>query len=147
GVDAFLRLKDENARPLIPNGSTPLGMSMRSFRTWFAGCAGGTCPAGAGWAGAAAAQDPTWGFRRINLLVITDGDETCSGADPCGMAADLYSRYGVRTFVVSVGVEFSAGNKLYCMAANGGTGEPYSPRTRQEMTEALNDVWDRIRQP
>lgn len=136
GVETFLRLKDENARPLIPTGSTPLGNSLRSFRTWFAG-----------WVGAAAAQDPTWGFRRLNLLVITDGDETCGGTDACGVAADLSSRYGMRTFVVSVGVEFTPGNKLSCMASNGNTQEPYSPRTRQELVDALNDVWDRIRQP
>lgn len=147
GAETFLRLKDENVRPLIPNGSTPLGSSLRSFRLWFAGCAGGTCPAGTGWISAAAAQDPTWGFRRINLLVITDGDETCGGTDACGMARDLYVQYGIRTFVVSVGVEFTTGNKLSCMAANGATGEPYAPRTRQEMIDALNDVWDRIRQP
>jgi hypothetical protein len=146
GAETFLRLKDENARPLIPNGSTPLGNSLRSFRTWYAGCAGGNCPIGTGWVGAAAAQDPTWGFRRLNLLVVTDGDETCAGTDACGMASDL-TRYGIRTFVIGVGMEPQPGNKLSCMAHYGGTEEPYLTHTRQELIDALNDVWDRSRQP
>jgi hypothetical protein len=35
GTDTFLRLRNESLRPLFPNGSTPLGYSLASIRTWF----------------------------------------------------------------------------------------------------------------
>ena len=35
----------------------------------------------------AAANDPDWGCRRKFLLILTDGDDTCAGADACSGTA------------------------------------------------------------
>jgi Tfp pilus tip-associated adhesin PilY1 len=146
GSDAFLRLKNEAARPLIASGSTPLGNSVRAFRTWYAGCGQGTCPRGGGWSGIAASQDPDWSCRRKFLLVITDGDETCSGADACSGTASLFAQEGIKTYVAAFGVENTAGNRLNCMAANGGSKAPIYPQNKQELVTALTSIFGQIRE-
>ncbi len=146
GSESFLRLKNEQLRPLLATGSTPLGNSLRSFRTWYAGCASGFCPLGAGWAGQAAAQDPYFYCRRKNLVVITDGEETCN-ADPCAVATALYTMDGLRTYAVGYGVDQgSFTQKIDCIAWNGGT-EPFFPRNRTELLQALEDVFVAAGQP
>jgi len=64
GSDAFLRLKNESQRPFLPNGSTPLGYSLKSIREWFRGCENGVCPSSTGWDDIAAANDPNWSAGR-----------------------------------------------------------------------------------
>lgn len=142
----FLRLKDEAARPFVATGSTPLGNSVRAFRTWWAGCAQGTCPKGSGWKDVAAANDPDWGCRRKFLLILTDGDDTCGGADACASTASLFAQEGVKTYVVAFGVENQPGNKLTCMAANGGSGKPIYPQSKDELVKALTDIFGQIRE-
>ena len=129
GIDSFLRLKNENARPLIASGSSPLGAALASFRTWYAG-----------WQPTAAGKDPEWPDRHPSVVLLTDGDDTCGG-DPCGQASDLYQMYGVRTFVVAFGAQPVAGGALECAAANGGTIAPYYPQTQQELTDDLAAVY------
>ncbi len=142
----FLRLKNEAARPLIATGSTPLGNSVRAFRTWWAGCAQGTCPKGTGWKSVASVQDPDWSCRRKFLLILTDGDDTCTGADPCSSTASLFAQEGIKTYVVAFGVQNTSGNKLNCMAANGGSGEPIYPQDKDELVNALTDIFGQIRE-
>lgn len=146
GSEDFLRLKNEAARPLVASGSTPLGNSVRAFRTWYAGCGQGTCPRGGGWSGIAAEEDPDWSCRRKFLLVITDGDETCSGADACSGTASLFAQEGIKTYVVAFGVENTSGNRLNCMAANGGSKEPIYPQNKQELVNALTSIFGQIRE-
>jgi Tfp pilus tip-associated adhesin PilY1 len=146
GAETFLRLENENARPLFAEGSTPLGNSIREFRTWYAGCSQGSCPQGGGWSDIAASEDPDWGCRRKFLLVITDGDETCSGADACSGTAALFSQEGIKTYVVAFGVENTAGNRLTCMAANGGSGSPIFPQNKDELVQALASIFGQIRE-
>jgi Tfp pilus tip-associated adhesin PilY1 len=146
GSESFLRLKDERARPLIATGSTPLGHSVRAFRKWYAGCEQGTCPKSQGWSSIAAAQDPDWGCRRKYLLVITDGDDTCTGADPCSATASLRAQEGIVTYVVAFGVENTSGNKLNCMAANGGSGNPIYPQNKDQLVKALTDIFGQIKE-
>lgn len=144
--EGFLRLKNELARPFLASGATPLGNSVRAFRSWYAGCPQGTCPGGSGWKGIAAAQDPDWACRRKFLLVITDGDDTCGGADACSGTASLFAQEGIKTYVVAFGVENSSGNRLTCMAANGGSGEPIYPQNKNDLVKALTDIFGQIRE-
>lgn len=144
--ESFLRLEDSALRPLIASGSTPLGNSVAAFRTWYAGCPHGNCPNGSGWKHIAAAQDPDWGCRRKFLLVITDGDDTCGGSDPCSFTAGLRAQEGILTYVVAFGVENTTGNRLNCMAANGGTGDPIYPQNKQELVDALTEIFSQIRE-
>ena len=142
----FLRLKNEAARPLVATGSTPLGNSVRAFRTWWAGCPQGTCPKGTGWKTVATAQDPDWNCRRKFLLILTDGDDTCGGADACSATASLFAQEGIKTYVVAFGLQNQPGNRLTCMAANGGSGKPIYPQNKDELVKALTDIFGQIRE-
>jgi hypothetical protein len=137
-ADTFLKLKNELARPLISSGSTPLGASLTSFRTWYTGCSGTCAPSG--WQATASLSDPDWADRHVSLVVLTDGDETCGG-DPCAQAAALYSTYGVRTFIVAFGAQPVAGSAIECAAAAGGTGAPYYPQTEGDLITALSQIY------
>ncbi len=116
-------------RPLIANGSTPLGNSMSDFYDWLRSPTTGT---NAGWRVRAAALDPQWGCRRKYLIVVTDGDDTCSNLDSvCQVAENLRLNESFRTFVVAYGVPANTGNALKCIAERGGqddcTGCPNPP--------------------
>ncbi|MEZ5313280.1 MAG: hypothetical protein R2862_06285 [Thermoanaerobaculia bacterium] len=117
GTEGFLRRSNANYYPLIPSGSTPLGASLRSFQDWYRGCPNTTASCNnTGWDDYAASEDPKWGCRQKFILVLTDGDETCSG-DPCGYAGVLHDNDGVSTYVIAFGVPAGGGNFLNCMAS------------------------------
>lgn len=131
--ETFLRLKDEGARPLFANGSTPIGASLQSFRTWWSS-----------WEATASGSDPDWACRRHAVVVITDGEETCSG-DPCTVADDLLTVDGVETYVVALDVTPGPSSVLSCMAANGGTTSPFLVHTHAELVQALKDVFTAVK--
>jgi hypothetical protein len=142
GTETFLRLKSENQRPLIASGSTPLGASVKQFRTWYSGCSNDTCGTLGGWAAIAGAQDTSFQCRQKFLLILTDGDETCGG-DPCKYTKLLKDQYGVTTFVVAFGVTATAGNTLSCMA------DPdhiFYPQTKDELVADLKTALGKIRE-
>jgi len=146
GAQNYLRLKNEADRPLLAFGSTPLGSSIQSFRTWYAGCPQGTCPNNSGWKDVAAAQDPNWGCRKKYLLVLTDGDESCGGGNSaCNGTASLRAQEGIKTVVIAFGVP-GGGTTLTCMAANGGTGTPFFPQNKQELIDVLNGVFNQVKE-
>lgn len=124
--DELLRLQTAYAAtpPLIPNGSTPIGNSLDDFMVWFDT-----------WKGPAAAGDALFSCRSTNVVVLTDGDETCysgtttgtkdGGGDwnPCHVAGLLSNPVlgrNVKTYVVGFGLP-GAGNFLDCIATKGGT--------------------------
>lgn len=147
--DQFLRLQNSSQRPLMANGSTPLGFTIGAWRTWYSGCNNGSCPKLAGWRDLAAANDADWGCRKVYLLVLTDGDDTCPGRDPCSDTAALKALFDVKTYVVAFGVQsqqLNPQNKLTCMAANGGTGKPIMPQNKQDLVNVLNDIFGQIKE-
>ncbi len=152
-----------NTPPLLPNGATPIGNSMRDFMNYFDT-----------WKGVATGSngDEYFGCRSVNLLIITDGDETCySGsqtgqtdgqgdANPCWIAQQLrtQSNRDIRTFVVGFGLQGQTTNFLDCIAENGGTDEidtdgdgvtditgPILPGNEDELVDALKSVIQSIR--
>lgn len=132
-AEAFLRLKDEDARPLFAHGSTPIGAPLQSFRTWWNA-----------WAATASGSDPDWACRRHAVVVITDGEETCGG-DPCSVADDLLTIDGIETYVVAFDVTPTPGSVLTCTAANGGTTAPFVANTHGELVQALKDIFTAVK--
>ena len=122
---------DSGARTLFPSGSTPIGASMTNFRTWFSS-----------WKPVANLQDPDFGCRRVYLLFLTDGDETCNGT-PCTVATNLKND-GVKTYIVGFGLANSP--TLTCIATNGGTGAPILPQNKQELVEKLTGIFSEIQE-
>jgi hypothetical protein len=141
---SHLRLRNESARPLAGFGATPLGESIKDFRTWYAGCPQGSCPNATGWRDIAAEHDPNWGCRRKFLLILTDGDETCGGGNSaCNGTAALRAQESIKTYVVAFGVQ-GGSNVLSCMANNGGTGDPIFPQNKQQLIDALTLIFGEI---
>jgi hypothetical protein len=147
GGDTFLRLKDAIQRPLIASGSSPVSASVNAFRKWWSGCATGFCSTG--WVNQAITQDPDWACRRQYLIVLSDGDETCASTpDACSEVSNLSSYYGIKTYAVGFGAALGVGapgNKLACMAANGGTSAPYTPHLRQDLEDTLTSILNDIK--
>ncbi len=146
GADTFLRLSDPTEHPVVAAGSTPLGATLQSFRAWYTGSTTGQGTLSAGsWRNQAITQDRNWSCRKVYVLFITDGDETCSG-DPCAQTAALNTYYDTKTYVVGFGLQAGSGNKLNCMAANGGTVNPILPQNKDALVDALNSILSQIRE-
>jgi hypothetical protein len=142
GGNRLLRLEEENQASLIPFGATPIANSLGDFRRWWAGSFG------AGFADVAAQPltgDPLWGCRDNYVLFLTDGNETCDG-DPCAAAAALFALPGeeqVLTYVIGFGLDDTTSD-LACIAEEGGTDEPILPRNKQELVDALSEIFKEI---
>jgi hypothetical protein len=147
----YLRIKTVNQKPLVPNGSTPLGGALVNFRNWYKGCTSSTsaCNGSTGWDDFAAAHDSSWGCRRKFIVFLTDGDETCGG-NACAMTAILDDSVGggdgVSTYVIGFGVPTVSANTMNCMAANGGTVAPILPQNKQELVDALEGILSAVRE-
>jgi hypothetical protein len=141
----FLRLKDERMRPMVAEGATPLGGAVADFREWYSGCRIGTCPGATGWQDVAVVFDRDFNCRKKFLIVLTDGDNTCTGPSACTGTASLQAQLGIKTYVVAFGVAQGNGNTLTCMANNGGTGEPIYPQNKEELVTALNELFGEIK--
>lgn len=127
----FLRLKDSSEKPLIADGSTPIGDSLDDFGDWY-----GT------WKNTAEIYDENFNCRKKYVIFLTDGDETCGGA-PCTETSNLRTAYGIQTYVVGFGLQGSS--TLECMADQGGTGDPIYPQNKQELIDALLAIFGDIK--
>jgi uncharacterized protein YegL len=128
-AETFLRLKDDNQRPLIAQGSTPIGASLADFKAWYTTWSARAKDA------SQADYDSSFNCRNKFILLLTDGDESCNG-DPCAVANQLRS-LGVTVFVVAFGVTQDSAdstNKLNCIADADHTFFP------QDQAELINDL-------
>ena len=100
GSDTFLKLKNstQNLRPLMAEGSTPLANSIGNFSDWYTTFSPVASP-----------RDSLWNCRQKYLIILTDGDESCSN-DACGSSSSKYSTshllsaFGIKTYVVAFGI-------------------------------------------
>ncbi len=138
---------------LFANGNTPLNGMLRDMKryfqgTWISGDGSLTYPS------PLAAQDLTGtgvngstGCRSVNVILVTDGDETCdTQQDAVNAAADLYTNgvtVGGKTFKIRVHViNFAGGNQTNTnqIAAAGGTGTSYFATNEVQLAQALSSI-------
>lgn len=139
-----LKLEDETERPIVPYGQTPLYDSMLAFKQWYAGdasCDTNSLTEPCGWLNYAQILDTSWLCRAKYVLFLTDGEETCQNETTkvCQVTDTLQRNFQVNTFVVGFGLP-DAGDALACMADTGGTGEPFLPRNKEELVDALESI-------
>lgn len=136
GSETWLRLKNEQARPLFVSGSTPHGGALQSFKTWWAS-----------WSAVARFGDPLWACRTTHVVLLTDGEDTCSvptgGPNACTVAGDLRN-LGITTHVLAYGTPTSFAS-LDCIAQNGGSTAVLYPGSPVKLNSALDDLFDTIR--
>lgn len=144
----ILELRNESQIPLFASGPTPLGKAVIDFRCWYLG-EGNKCNESAynpGWETIAQQNDSAWGCRRPYMIVISDGNDSCPGENPCADTANLNSRGAIRTWVVAFGANCnSTGNPLKCMAQNG-KGELLCPATANDLKTELQRILGLIRE-
>src|SRR5690606_654121 len=110
-IDPAAVSKQINA--LLPKGKTPLAESLRR--------AGSLIPK--------TAED-------ANILLITDGLETCGG-DPCAVAKEMIAEgIKVRAHVVGFGLTKAEADSLACIAQLTG-GQIFNPNNGEELLDAL----------
>ncbi len=152
-----------NTPPLLPSGSTPIGNSMYNFMQWYDQWK----PVATGPNG-----DDRFGCRTVNLLILSDGDETCYGGgltgttdgggdrNPCWIADLLLNQNdrNIRTFIIGFGLAGSNANFLNCIAQRGGTDAidldndgvtdltgPILPGNEQELVDALKQIANAVK--
>lgn len=109
----ILNLVNTDQRPLVASGSTPIGFSMDNFRTWYNS-----------WRPVAAAEDNRFGCKKVTLLIITDGDDTCPGMNPATVAGNLLGSNDVETYIIGFGLPTGGGNTLVATTCAGGGQAP-----------------------
>ncbi len=159
-----LRLKDEDERPFVAIGRTPLGESLADFKEWYFGP---TASPNDGFSDWAEINDEVWECRDKYVLLLTDGLDTCYNLacvdedafplfctkfsnEPATMASDLNAgdvgipNSDVQTYVVGFGLTTTSGSALSAIAANGGTVEPFFPENKDDLVEDLQSIFDAI---
>ncbi len=102
-------------RDILPRGKTPIADSLTQ--------AAGSCEAG----------------RGFNLVLVSDGKETCGG-DPCAVAEKIHaSGADVRIFVVGFQVTGEDVGQLRCIAEKGG-GSYFQADDAASLAEALASI-------
>ncbi len=87
-------------------------------------------------------NDPLAACRKNFIILLTDGLETCSGANTACVAATDLGRKGISVFVVAYGLG-TKGNALQCIADNSG-GKLYTPNNIVELVDALKKIGQEI---
>ncbi|MCG8555856.1 MAG: SUMF1/EgtB/PvdO family nonheme iron enzyme [Proteobacteria bacterium] len=80
-------------------------------------------------------SDPVASCRGYNVILLTDGEETCSGS-PATEAAALLGA-GIKTYVVGLAI---ASSNLNQIAASGGTGTAYFAGDQAQLSAALAQI-------
>jgi hypothetical protein len=84
------------------------------------------------------ATDPDAGCRPYNVVLVTDGQETCGG-NPV-TAADRLLDNNVRTYVIGFAGRGGFVNDMNDIAEAGGTGEAYFADSPEALSAALADI-------
>lgn len=123
--EGFLRLEPDVPGVFMGFGLTPLGAALSSFRDWYDD-----------WKPLAEANDPEFHCRKVFVLLMTDGFETCGGNGP-QIAAQLLGNRDIQTYVVGFATNSPELNDI---AEAGGTQQAFFPTTQEELIEDFSEI-------
>ncbi|HET6478704.1 MAG TPA: VWA domain-containing protein [Actinoplanes sp.] len=109
---------------LKPTGFTPIGLALR-----------------------AAAQDLGTGDSARRIVLITDGEDTCTPPDPCSVARELAAQ-GTKLVVDTLGLTPDEKTRKQLVCISTATGGTYaSAQSEQELTDRVRQLVDRAAVP
>jgi len=122
---------------------TPLAGSIDSVRDWLLDASRIDVGPGAGLLSSnPAASDPRAACRSYNIILVTDGEDTCSldpGNDPVTAAAAAYAA-GITVYVVGFGTGFSDSLNRMAVAGSGGKNSAFIANNRADLAASLGDI-------
>ena len=122
---------------------TPLASALDSVRGWLTDTSKTSIGPNAGLLSTnPAARDPRASCRPYGIILITDGEDTCSPnvtTDPVS-AADAAYKAGINVYVMAFGVGSSTVLNNMAKAGSGQSRSAYFPASRSDLTAALGDI-------
>ena len=116
--------------PFFGMGNTPLGDTLSTAKAYFEDII--------------ITRDQNYAVdhcRENYIIMLTDGLETCGG-DAASVAATLYNDLGIKVYVIAFITNPYQANQI---AAAGGTEEAFSAENKDELVEALKDIFAEIK--
>jgi len=122
---------------------TPLASALDSVRAWLTDASKSNIGPSPGLlSSTVAARDPRASCRPYNIVLITDGEDTCSPDptnDPVTAAAAAYAA-GVNVYVMGFGVGSSTELDNMAGAGSGQQRKAFFPSNRSDLTARLGDI-------
>jgi MYXO-CTERM domain-containing protein len=121
---------------------TPIGSALDSLRAWLTDASQSAVGPGAGLlSNTTAARDPRAACRPYNIILITDGEDTCSpsASDPITAAAAAF-KLGIHVYVIGFGVANKTSLNSIAMAGSGDTRPAYFAANRSDLIASLGDI-------
>lgn len=124
-ADGLLEPIDPSRIPLVASGGSPLAEGIADFRARYAE-----------FQDVASVKDSLWACRRPHILLVTDGGNNCSGADPRVELERLYRNFGVRTWVFHLGSDPDEAQAL----AEAGGGRVFTVGSKADLRRGLQQL-------
>ncbi len=122
---------------------TPLASAIDSVRAWLTDATETAVGAGPGLlSNSPTARDPRVACRPYNIILITDGEDTCSpnsATDPITAAGTAFGA-GIGVFIVGFGTSYSTVLDSMAMAGSGQKQPAYFAADRSDLTASLGDI-------
>ena len=129
-------------RELRAVNMTPIGSALDSLRAWLTDASLTQVGPGAGLLSTdPAARDARLACRPYSIILITDGEDTCSPgvSDPITAAAAAYAK-GINVYVVGFGTGNRTTLNTVALAGSGDTRQAYFAANRSDLTASLGDI-------
>jgi hypothetical protein len=141
-----LELKSEAKKPLVGGGISPLSDATLDYRCWYSSsavdnkCADSSAPYYTkGFDTIANQTDGAWTCRRPYLILVTDGENNCSGENVAADVANLFSKTRTQTWVVNLGGNLTG-------VVNNGKGEEVFVDTEEQLRDEMRQIVGTIEQ-
>jgi hypothetical protein len=130
-------------REIRAETATPLAGSVYSIADWLQNTGKADIGPGSGLLSAdAAARDPRAACRPYSIILVTDGEDTCS-PDPAGdpvKAATAAYKAGITVYVVGFGTGYLDSLSRMAAAGSGGKKAAYLVNNRADLAASLGDI-------